>query len=198
MPWKRGFSMCCKKVSGCLFSCCRHDVIYCTVHRVGLGKTREWHAHTHMQARMHKTTNAVRFSSSSLCVISTKARTHKHTLHNRPTYGTTSPFTFFGSASAVIRNLQYFTPRVTRLRVSSLLWFIWTQRSKWLMNMGSTLLRRHVCVSTVCVCVWAWMKYHIVIFQNYPCTQCFFFLLPQRSTGRWRHCRWREERKERE
>lgn len=53
-----------------------------------------------------------------------------------------------------------FTLWVTRLHVSSLLWFIWTQHSKWLMNMGCTLLtRRTLCVLCacmyVCVCVCA-------------------------------------------
>lgn len=41
-------------------------------------------------------------------------------------------------------------------------------------------------MSGECVCVRVQMKYHIVIFQNYPCTQHFFSHqhLPQRNTGR--------------
>lgn len=41
-------------------------------------------------------------------------------------------------------------------------------------------------MSGECVCVRVQMKYHIVIFQNYPCTQHFFSHqhLPQKNTGR--------------
>lgn len=127
-----------------------------------------------MQTQVGKNAQKLQKSCSLLCEIDTN-----HTLYVRCAYST-SPSTYFGFTPTVIRNQIYFSLWVTILRVSSLLWFIWTQHSKWLMNMGSTLLRRHVsCVH----CVFMWMKYHIVIFQDYLCTQCFFFL-PQRSTGK--------------
>lgn len=192
-----GFSMCCKKVSSCLFSCCRHDVIYSTAPHVGLEKTRKQHTymnastHTHTQshARMQcrKTTETCNSGSDCqlLCRIGTNA--HTHTLCSQSV-------DLVWLHTGCNKDPGIFYPADDNITCKQFALIHMNTASKWLMNMGTILLRRHVCVSIVCV----WMKYHIVIFQSFPCTRrsffLFFFFDFPRGAQVGRRCRWREER----